>query len=175
VNHCTRWFLGICTLLAFSPSAAASQALYAGVGLGPTVVLDGVSGGKNVYRQFYGVVGFQPARPFGIRLEGSEAFGFVWLSADLTYRPGGGSLRPYAFAGPGLRIDQSDAEPLATAGAGLQLGLGRTVSLFAECRLQHILADSPQKTFLPLTVGVSVWSRPRTPPNKRLKLAARVD
>ena len=163
MNHCTRWFLGTFTILALSPRGAASQALYAGAGLGATVVLDGISGGKNVYRQFYGVVGFQSARQFGVRLEGSEAFGFVWLSADLTYRPRGGSLRPYAFAGPGLRIDQSDAKPLATAGAGLQLGLSRTVSLFAECRLQHVLADSPQRSFLHFSAWVTLWSRPRTP------------
>jgi hypothetical protein len=159
MNHRTRWFLGAWTVLALSPNPAASQALYAGAGLGPTFVLDGIAGGNSVYRQFYGVLGFQSPRSLGVRLEGTVAFGYAWLSADLTYRFGRGPMKPYGIAGLGLRIDLYDAESLATAGAGLQYAFNRTLSLFAECRLQRVLANSPQRTFLPVTVGVSVGSR----------------
>lgn len=164
MNRRNCWLtLAAGAILALSPTLVTAQSFYVGVGLGPTVVLDDVSGGRSVYRQLYGVLGFESARSIGVRLEGAESFGFAWLGVDLTYTFAGGSLRPYAVAGGGVRIDLSDADPLATVGMGLRLNLRRALALFAECRVQRVLGASvgatEPKLFLPLTVGVAVGSR----------------
>lgn len=87
------------TLLTLPPDSVVGQAVYAGLGVGPTVVLDAVAGSKSVYRQIYGMLGFEAPGAIGVRLEGAESFGFLWLSAELTYSFGERRLRPYLFAG----------------------------------------------------------------------------
>ncbi|MGH9895169.1 MAG: hypothetical protein ACREA0_24940, partial [bacterium] len=84
-------------LLVLSAAPLAGQSFYIGAGLGPTVGLDAPSGSRSVYRQFFGVLGYKSAGSLGIRLEGAETFGFLWVSTDLTYSLGGRSTQPYAF------------------------------------------------------------------------------
>lgn len=148
-------------VIALLSAPAAAQSFYAGAGLGATTVLDAGEGAPSVYRQFYAVLGFETQGPVGIRVEGAESWGFLWLSGDLTYRFGGGLLQPYAFAGGGLRVTTDQADPIITAGAGLRVPVRRPLSVFAEGRLQQVFSVGTEdsRLSLPVTVGLSLGSR----------------
>jgi hypothetical protein len=147
-------------ILGLSPGLGSAQSLYAGAGIGPTFVLDAPAGGKSTYTNVYGVLGWQPATPLGVRLEGAETFGWLYLSLDAEYRFGGrgATVRPYAFAGPGAAIDLSEINPLVDIGGGVWWTASPPLSLFAECRLHQLLTgdQSPGQTLLPITIGVAV-------------------
>jgi hypothetical protein len=126
---------------------ARAQAPYVGVGLGPTVVFNQAAGSKTVYRGLYGAIGIDWPSGVGVRLEGTETWGFLWLSTDLTYRfrLRAWPLQPYALAGGGLRIDRDNSDPIGTAGAGARLQLSPLLSLFGEGRVHYLpsLPSSP--------------------------------
>jgi len=149
---CCLWI----ALVATTPAPAAAQALYGGAGLGPTILLDKPVGTKTTYWGISGVVGLEWPTPIGLRLEGTEVYGFLWLSADLTYRLADRSrpLQSYAVTGAGFRIDVGNSDPIGTAGAGVRAKLSGPLSLFGEGRVHHVLSREPTRTFLFLTVGV---------------------
>ena len=136
--------------------AASAQALYAGLGVGPTPVLGEGSGNRN----WSGMVGYQARGAFGARLSGAETAERLWLSADLTYRLNlrERALRPYALLGLGYVLDLNEGDALFTAGIGLRAQLHRLVFLYSEVRL-HAIVGSPEKspsTILPITLGLGV-------------------
>ncbi|MEO6057791.1 MAG: hypothetical protein ABIQ49_13230, partial [Gemmatimonadales bacterium] len=89
-----RVLLGtICVSL--SLASAEAQTVYAGAGVGPTPVLDGGGGNRNLF----GMVGYQGPGAVGGRLSGAETASRLWLSAELVYRPGSAAraIRPYGL------------------------------------------------------------------------------
>ena len=93
---------------------AATQKFYAAAGGGPTPVLEGRSGSGNVV----GILGYQGPRNVGFRLSGTETVSRLWLSADLTYQPGQGALRPYGLLGLGVAAEFGESDLQFIAGAG---------------------------------------------------------
>lgn len=159
-------------LVATTPVAATAQALYAEAGLGPTILFDQPTGAKTTYLGVCGGVGLEWRSPIGLRLEGTETYGFLWLSADVTYRFGARTLplQPYALAGAGLRVELDRSDPIGTVGAGARAKLTGPLSLFGEGRVHHVLSSEPSlppggfgpRTFLLFTLGVSIASRSGT-------------
>ena len=153
-------------LLASRPGPAMAQALYAGAGLGPTILFDQPTGVKTTYFGGHGVLGLDWPSRIGVRLEGTETYGFLWLSADLTYRWGNqrSPLQPYAVAGAGVRVEIGNADPIGTAGAGVRAKLIGPLFLFGEGRVHYVFSSTPAllgpqpRAFLLLTFGASLVS-----------------
>lgn len=145
----------LCVLLCAARPAGA-QVLYAGIGVGPTAVPGGGDGNRN----WAGMVGYQSASAFGVRLSGAETASRLWLSGDLTYQVHleERALRPYGLLGIGHVLDLNEGDALVTVGAGLRAQVTRLLFVFGEVKLHRILGTpsvSP-RTILPLTFGLGV-------------------
>ena len=147
----------VAVALTCAPAAAlGAQVMYAAGGVGPTPVLEGRSGNRNVF----GTVGYQGRGSLGGRVSGVETVSRLWLTADLTFQPAGTQRvwRPYALVGAGVVIDFSETDPVIAAGAGLRAQLQRSVFAFAEVRLHSVIgspASGPHR-ILPITFGLGL-------------------
>jgi len=152
--------LGCCAslLMVLRANPSPAQTLYFGAGIGPSIVLHQTAGAKTTYLGTYGVVGLEWPGHFGLRLEGTETYGFLWLSGDLvyTFTDHSSIVQPYSLAGFGFRTELANSAPIATitTGFGVQGRLGAALSLFADGRVHH--AFSSGGSVLLLTAGITL-------------------
>ena len=140
---------------------AVSQAVYFGIGAGPTFIPNQPSGSKATYGGVSGFLGLEWPSPIGFRLQGTETYGFFWLDAELTYRLASrtSTVVPYGFAGAGLRIDLSESDAIVTGGVGLRAKLARPLSVFGDGRVHYAFSPTSPRTVLLLTFGITVEPR----------------
>jgi hypothetical protein len=142
------------TLLALGrPASASSQGFHVGGGVGPTAVLDGEGGNRNIT----GFVELQAPFGLGARLDGMETVSLFFLTANLTYMTSAQSrfVQTYVVLGGGVAVDVGEGDPEIHGGVGLAIPLVPGLRLFGEARVHRLLnSERERKTFLPFTFGL---------------------
>jgi len=158
VNQQLAVLLGglLLTLFALGlPASAWSQGFHVGGGVGPTAVLDGEGGNRNIT----GFLELQAPFGLGARLDGMETVSLFFLTLNLTYMTSAQSrfVQTYVVLGGGMAADLGEGDPEINAGAGLAIPVVPGLRLFGEARVHRLLgSERERKSFLPFTFGLRV-------------------
>jgi opacity protein-like surface antigen len=181
VSHVLSAAVLAATVSTFAPAAAQSQ-VYLGLGGGGTIPVSNLSDAHSTgYNVLASLGAHIPASPFGVRVDGmfnqlpgKPGIGAaqIWAAnANLVVSLVPGPISPYLIGGGGYYNGQyhvfatsggglSSSGDLhendfgLNGGAGIRVGLGSGIGLFAEARYHYIFAGSHNYEMVPISGGV---------------------